>query len=47
MKRDVRVHVEDILESVEKIKEYTEGLNLAEFEENTQIQDAVMTFSPT
>ncbi len=41
MKRDVRVFVEDILESVAKIEEYTEEATDDDFYENTQIQDAV------
>ena len=42
MKRDVRVYIEYILESVAKIEEYTKEITKAEFSENTQIQDAVL-----
>lgn len=43
MKRDARVYIEDILESITKIEEYTKELkNDEEFYNNTQIQDAVL-----
>jgi len=42
MKRDIRVYVEDILESIEKIVEYTEPITEDDFYKNTQIQDAVL-----
>ena len=41
-KRDVRVFLEDILESIEKIEEYTTDINEEEFYENTFVQDAVI-----
>ena len=41
-KRDVRVFLEDILESIEKIEEYTTDVNEEEFYENTFVQDAVI-----
>ena len=41
-KRDVRVFLEDILESIEKIEEYTANVDEDEFYENTFIQDAVL-----
>lgn len=43
MKRDVRVYIEDILESIEKIKEYMkEVADEDDFHNRTQIQDAVL-----
>jgi len=41
-KRDVRVFLEDILESIEKIEEYTANVDEDEFYENTFVQDAVL-----
>ena len=40
--RDVRVYIEDIEECIAKIKEYTEVLTAEVFNENTQVQDAVV-----
>lgn len=42
MKRDVRVYVEDILESIEKIEEYTESITESDFYADTKVQDAVL-----
>ncbi len=42
MKRDMKVYIEDILECIEKIEEYTKGIAEDDFYENTQIQDAVL-----
>ncbi len=42
MKRDVQVYIEDILESIEKIEEYTKEIDEADFYENPQVQDAVL-----
>lgn len=42
MKRDIRVYIEDILESIERIEEYTESITEDDFYINTQIQDAVL-----
>lgn len=42
MKRDMRVYIEDILECVVKIEEYTKEITEDDFYENTQIQDAVL-----
>ena len=43
MKRDARVYIEDILEAITKIEEYTRELKSDEdFYSNTQIQDAVL-----
>lgn len=42
MKKDVRVYIDDVLECIDKVEEYTEGVSEEEFYENTQIQDAVI-----
>jgi len=43
MRRDARVYIEDILEAIAKIEEYTKGLNSEnDFYTNSQIQDAVL-----
>jgi len=42
MKRDIRVYIEDILESIAKIEQYTKAITKNDFLENTQIQDAVL-----
>ncbi|MBI4318994.1 MAG: DUF86 domain-containing protein [Chloroflexi bacterium] len=42
MKRDVRLYLDDILECVEKIQEYTKGINEEQFARNTLMQDAVL-----
>ena len=42
MKRDIRVYIEDILESIAKIELYTKTITKNDFLENTQIQDAVL-----
>lgn len=42
MKRDMRVYIEDILESITKIEEYTKEIPEDDFYKNTQIQDAVL-----
>lgn len=42
MKRDIRVYIEDILESITKIEEYTKAIAEDDFYENTQVQDAVI-----
>ncbi len=36
------VYLNDILESIEKIENYLEGLRVTDFENNSSIQDAVM-----
>lgn len=38
----MRVHIEDILECIEKIDEYTREITEDTFYKNTQIQDAVL-----
>jgi uncharacterized protein with HEPN domain len=42
MKRDVRVYIEDVLECIEKVEEYTRGVAEEDFYRNGQIQDAVL-----
>ncbi len=42
MKRDVKVYIEDIQESISKIEEYTKGVSRDDFFSNTQVQDAVL-----
>lgn len=42
MKRDMRVYIEDILESIAKIEEYVKATTQDEFFKNSQIQDAVL-----
>lgn len=42
MKRDIRVYIRDILESIAKMEEYTKAVTKDDFLENTQIQDAVL-----
>ena len=42
MKRDMQVFIEDILECIAKIEEYTKEITEDDFYENTQIQDAVL-----
>lgn len=42
MKREVRVYAEDILESIEKIEEYTRPITEEVFYKDTQIQDAIL-----
>ena len=42
MTRDIRLFVEDILESIAKIENYIGTMNQAEFSRNSQVQDAVM-----
>lgn len=42
MKKDVRVYIDDVLECIDKVEEYTEEVSEGEFYKNTQIQDAVI-----
>ncbi len=42
MKKIVKVYLQDILESIEKIEEFVKGVNKREFEDNTMLQDAVI-----
>jgi uncharacterized protein with HEPN domain len=41
VKRDLRLYVEDIWESIAAIEEYTRGVKKPEFENDRQLQDAV------
>lgn len=41
MKKDLRLYIEDILECIEKIEEYSGKITEDDFYENTQIQDAI------
>lgn len=42
MKRDIRVYIEDIIESIKRIEEYTQGITEEDFYENHQLQDAII-----
>lgn len=42
MKRDLRVYLDDILESIELIQEYTTNLTEGEFKRAVEVQDAVV-----
>ncbi len=42
MKRDIRVYIEDVLESIERIEEYTSAIKEKDFYNNAQVQDAVL-----
>ncbi len=42
MKRDLRVFLDDILESIARLREYTKTLSKEQFYEQTQVQDAVV-----
>lgn len=42
MKKEILVYVEDVLESIAKIEEYTKGSLEEEFYDNTELQDAVL-----
>lgn len=42
MKRDYRVYVDDILEAIEKIERYVEGLTIDKFARDTKTIDAVI-----
>ena len=42
MPNDIKVYLQDILECVGKIREYTEDVTFEEFESNTKYQDAVI-----
>lgn len=42
MKRDVRVYVEDVLESIARVEEYTKEIGADDFYGDTQMQDAVL-----
>jgi uncharacterized protein with HEPN domain len=42
MKRELRVYLNDILEALQKIKNYTEGLNFDKFSEDAKTIDATI-----
>jgi|SRR3989338_8177850 len=42
MKRDIGVFLEDILESIDRIEEYTKGISEEEFYKTVSLQDAVI-----
>jgi len=42
MKRDYKVYLDDILDSIEKIIAYTEGRTKSDFTKDNQLQDAVL-----
>ncbi len=42
MTRDMRLYIEDILDSITKIQQYTQTIDEQDFLDNTQIQDAVL-----
>ena len=42
MKRDARIHIADILESIARIEEYTTGIRREDFLLAVQVQDAVL-----
>jgi hypothetical protein len=42
MKRDAAVYLDDIIESIRKIEEYTKGLDLEGFTKDFKTQDAVI-----
>ena len=42
MIKDIRVYLDDIIESSEKIASYIAGKDKSEFENNTELQDAII-----
>lgn len=42
MKNEVRVYLDDILDAIDKLQEYTRGLSFKEFDADYEKQDAVM-----
>ncbi len=42
MKRDFKVYLDDILESISKIEEYSKKADKNDFENDTQLQDAIL-----
>jgi len=42
MTRDVRLYIEDILDSIEKVEQYTKTVDEQDFLSDTQVQDAVL-----
>jgi len=42
MTRDLRLYIEDILDSIAKVEQYTKVINEQDFLDETQVQDAVL-----
>lgn len=42
MKRDIRLYLDDIIEAIDKILNYTEGMTLAQFRKDGKTMDAVV-----
>jgi len=42
VRKEIRIFIEDILKSIEKIEEYVHGMSREEFFRSSQVQDAVM-----
>ena len=42
MARDIRLYLDDILESIKKIEDYSKDLTEEQFSRDTEIQDAVL-----
>jgi uncharacterized protein with HEPN domain len=42
MPRDYRLYLDDILEAIEKIREYTDNFDYSAFEKDKKTQDAVI-----
>jgi len=42
MKKDVKMFLQHIMESIERIEDYTQGISKEDFMENLQLQDAVI-----
>jgi uncharacterized protein with HEPN domain len=42
MTRDLRLYLTDIVDSIAKIEEYTQSIDEAAFQTNTQVQDAIL-----
>lgn len=42
MKREIKLYLDDLLESARLIEEYANGIDEITFEENSQIQDSVI-----
>lgn len=42
MTRDIGLYLDDILESIKRVEEYTKDLTEEQFSRNTEVQDAVL-----
>lgn len=40
--RDYKVYLKDVIEAIERIEEYTEGMDFEDFMQNKLVQDAVI-----